>query len=131
MKEAKVEKRLNQLEQYGFEVLKLKTPGTSGVMDRMILFPKWSPKPPAFVELKAPSKRPRLLQIAMAMDWRKRGVDVRDYCDTIEAVDKLCDELLIEAVQSAPMEAELPSHIIKDHLNALHRRRIGVLKAVG
>jgi hypothetical protein len=94
--EAVVEKRLKRLEARGFSVYKLRTPGRNGVMDRMILWPKYSPKPPVFVELKAPGKEPRLLQYAVAADWTARGCDVREYCDTIEKVDALIALLLGE-----------------------------------
>jgi hypothetical protein len=96
MLEAQVERRLKRLEAYGFKVLKFRTPGYNGVMDRLILWPKSNPKPPTVVELKRPGKEPRLLQERVAIDWRQRGVDVRDYCDTIEKVDKLILELLGE-----------------------------------
>lgn len=43
----------------GALVLKFVSPGTSGVPDRIVLFPDGTH---AFVELKAPGKRPRLLQ---------------------------------------------------------------------
>lgn len=97
MLESKVEARLKRLENYGFKVLKLRTPGTSGVMDRMILMPKYSPGHPGFVELKAPSKNERPLQEAVRNDWRARGVRVLNMCDTIDRVDLLVEELMHEA----------------------------------
>lgn len=94
MLEAQVEARLGRLKRYGFAVYKLRTPGNSGVMDRMILWPTYFPGPPIFVELKRPGKEPRPLQEAIANDWRKRGVDVREYCDTILKVTALVDKLV-------------------------------------
>lgn len=96
MKEAVVEERLKRLERHGFLVRKLRTPGYNGVMDRMILWPKYAPRPPSFVELKRPGEEPRPLQAAVADDWRERGCDVREYCDTIEKVDALCTQLISE-----------------------------------
>lgn len=96
MLESVVEQRLKRLERHGFKVLKFRTPGYSGVMDRMILWPKYAPRPPTLVEIKRPGKEPRLLQAAVADDWRARGVDVREYCDTVEKVDALCNTLVAE-----------------------------------
>lgn len=107
VRESVVESHLKRLEDCGFRVLKLRTPGTNGVPDRMILAPKWSPGPPSFVELKAPGKFERLLQAGVRDDWRARGVDVRPMCDTPERVRALCLRLIWEAEQRAP-KAELP-----------------------
>jgi hypothetical protein len=96
VKEAVVEGRLKRLERCGFRVLKLRTPGYNGAMDRLILWPTYAPRPPSFVELKRPGEAPRPLQIAGANEWRSRGCDVRPYCDTVEAVDALCTTLIIE-----------------------------------
>lgn len=96
MLESVVEQRLKQLERHGFAVYKLRTPGKSGVMDRMILWPKYAPRPPTFVELKRPGKEPRPLQAAVADDWTARGADVREYCDTVEKVATLMDKLVTE-----------------------------------
>lgn len=94
MLEAIVEGRLKRLETYGFKVMKLRTPGVSGVMDRMIVWPKYCPKPPTFVEIKRPGKEERLLQAKVRDDWRARGCDVRDMCDTLEKVDALINEMV-------------------------------------
>jgi hypothetical protein len=96
MLEGVVEQRLKRLERYGFAVYKLRTPGKSGVMDRMILWPKYAPRPPSFLEVKRPGEVPRPLQVAVANDWKARGCDVRDYCDSVEAIDALCDQLVAE-----------------------------------
>lgn len=97
MLEKPVEERLKKLHDHGFRVLKLRTPGTNGIMDRMIFWPKYAPHPPTFVEIKRPGKEPRPLQYAMADDMRARGCDVREYCDTYEKVDALVAQLLKEA----------------------------------
>lgn len=114
MLERVVEKRLKALEGYGFDVLKLVCPGFAGVPDRMIVAPKWSPAPPAFVECKAPGKRERALQEAVRDDWRKQGMDVRDMVDTPSAADALCNRLLVQAVERVkfPMRNSLPPHIL-------------------
>jgi hypothetical protein len=95
--ETDVEKRLkHRLEDYGFLVLKLTTPGRIGVMDRMILRPKYSPGPPMFVELKQNKKKPRAIQAVIAGDWAARGCIVLPFCAGMEAVEKLCDTLIRE-----------------------------------
>jgi hypothetical protein len=96
IKEAVVETSLKVLERKGFKVLKLRTPGNNGVMDRMILWPTYAPHPPTFVELKRPGKEPRPLQAAVADDWRARGCDVREYCDTVYKVNTLIADMLAE-----------------------------------
>lgn len=122
MLEAVVEARLKRLEGYGFEVLKLRTPGYNGTKDRVILMPKWSPAAPAFVEIKRPGKSERALQIAVRDDWRARGCDVRDMCSTLEEVDQLCDLLLIKAVWRVQRQwgntIHLPAHVMKAYTAA-------------
>jgi hypothetical protein len=124
MLEMQVEGHLKRLESFGFEVLKLKTPGYSGTKDRLILWPKWSPAPPVFVEIKRPGKNERALQAAVRDDWRARGCDVRPMCDTIEKVQALCDYLLLEAVVRGKVRyATIPPHIIKAAEDARRRLR--------
>jgi hypothetical protein len=95
--ETDIEKRLkHRLEDYGFKVLKLTTPGRIGVMDRIILRPKYSPGPPMFVELKQAKKRLRPLQEAIADDWAARGCIILPPCIGMEAVEKLADRLIRE-----------------------------------
>lgn len=94
MLEAPVEKRLGKLEQHGFKVIKLVTPGTQGSMDRLILRPTWSPGPPHFVECKRPGKAERRLQAVVRDDWRARGALVEDCVNTYEEVDALIAKLL-------------------------------------
>lgn len=95
MKEAPVENRFKaRLESFGCQVVKLVTQGTAGAMDRMVLRPRWSPGPPFLVELKRPGKSERLLQQHRRDDWRKRGLQVLDVCDSYERVDEIYDEIL-------------------------------------
>jgi hypothetical protein len=96
MKECVVEKRLKRLEKYGFRVLKLQTPGHNGVMDRMIIWPKYAPRPPSFVEVKRPGEEPRPLQVFVAEDWKARGLDVRPFVSTFEEADALVERMVQE-----------------------------------
>ena len=64
------------LEAKGFKVIKLVTPGTTGVMDRMILRPRYWPGPPMFLEIKRGGKELRAKQTAIAKDWERRGLVV-------------------------------------------------------
>jgi hypothetical protein len=96
VKEAVVEAALKRLERHGFDVRKLVTPGKRGSMDRLILWPTYAPRPPSFVELKRPGEEPTLYQSAVAENWRARGCDVREYCDTVEKVNALVDALILE-----------------------------------
>ncbi|MEG0460514.1 VRR-NUC domain-containing protein [Gordonibacter sp.] len=57
-------------EKLGAMVLKFVSPGTSGVPDRIVLFPDGTH---AFVELKAPGKRPRLLQQRVFARFERMG----------------------------------------------------------
>lgn len=98
MRESSVEKRLKtRLEQNGFKVLKLVTQGTAGAPDRMILCPTWSPGPPYFVELKRPGKDAERLQELTHLEWRKRGVQVLDVCDSYSRVEEILTYLLDRA----------------------------------
>lgn len=115
VREIKIEKRLKDgLEAYGFKCIKLVTPGSAGIPDRLILAPKWSPSPPVFVELKAPNKKERSLQTEVANDMRWRGCCVKNACDTFKKVDDLVDSMLLEAVWRIkwPDRIKLPEHIL-------------------
>lgn len=57
-------------EKLGALVLKFVSPGTSGVPDRIVLFPDGTH---AFVELKAPGRRPRPLQERMFARFGRQG----------------------------------------------------------
>lgn len=104
MKESVVEDRLKKLQDYGFKVLKLRTPGYNGVPDRMILWPKTHPGAPMFVELKAPKKDLRPLQDGVANDWTMRGVIVLPMCDTVEKVDALIIRLTDAIMGRVPVK---------------------------
>lgn len=96
MLEHDLERKLREkLSDYGFLVLKLTTPGHAGVMDRMILRPRYSPGPPLFVELKKPGKaKLRPLQVGVGLDWSKRGCNVLKPCLTVGDVEQLCHDLI-------------------------------------
>lgn len=96
MLEKDVERRLKRLEDWGFLVLKFRTPGYSGTMDRIILRPTYAPGPPIVVEVKRPGETERRLQECRRDEWRKRGVDVRNACSTIDEIDNLIVDLKIE-----------------------------------
>jgi hypothetical protein len=104
--ESDIERTLkDRLNEHGFEVLKLRTPGTAGVMDRMILRPTYAPGPPMFVELKKPGKQLRPLQRAIAQEWRQRGCYVLQPCTSIQDVEQLC-EILISEVSKEILDAQ-------------------------
>jgi hypothetical protein len=83
-----------RLEDKGFMVLKLITPGRAGAMDRMILRPVYSPGEPMFVELKVNNQNPTTYQQAVAANWIKRGcVVLQPACGQKQVLD-LADSLL-------------------------------------
>lgn len=75
MREAGLEQRLRrEIEKRGGLARKLVTPGAAGAQDRLILMPGgrvW------FVELKAPGRCPRPLQLHRAEELRRLGFEVR------------------------------------------------------
>jgi hypothetical protein len=87
-----------RLNDYGFLVYKLYTPGHTGVMDRMIIRPRYSPGPPMFVEVKRPGKKLRPLQQAVGEDWMRRGCRVLKPCTTLGEVEQLCHDLIQEVM---------------------------------
>lgn len=108
--ESEVEQTLKRkLTDYGFLVLKLYTPGHIGVMDRMILRPRYSPGPPMFVEVKRPGKRVRKLQRAVGEDWKRRGAEVLSPVSSLHEVEQLCHDLigLVAADYAFAQEADL------------------------
>ena len=93
--ESEIERHLvRRLTEFGFKVLKLYTPGTTGVMDRLILRPRYSPGPPMFLELKRPGKKLRLKQWAIGEDWKQRGCLVLKPCSGLDDVDQCCTDLI-------------------------------------
>jgi hypothetical protein len=97
MLEKTVEQRLKKLENVGFRVLKLRTPGYTGTPDRMILWPLWAPRAPTVVEAKRPKKENRREQEHVQRIWSARGVDVRPTVSTVEEADTLVAALMAEA----------------------------------
>jgi len=81
------------LEGRGFKVLKLGTPGTIGVPDRMILRPRYWPGPPMVVEFKKAKESPRKIQRAIALDWMQRGVHVLPYINSRERANEVAEWL--------------------------------------
>lgn len=124
VKEVTVESTVKWLEQFGFLVLKLTTPAYNGVMDRMILWPQWSPHPPTFVEFKAPNKKPRKLQNVVAAEWSMRGCDVRAYIDTVERAKSFARDLMWNALMDVPVDerVELPLHIREEYHKQFNER---------
>lgn len=95
------------LESKGFLVLKLTTPGFQGVMDRMILFPRYSPRPPEFVEIKRDSKDSKLspVQVRLHRDFASRGVMVHPPIWTIEQARAFCS-LMLDRVEADYIKAK-------------------------
>ena len=86
MKEQVIEQKLRQaVAAADGWALKLSCPGTAGIPDRMILFPEARI---GFVEVKAPGKKPRPLQIAQMNKLKKLGfpVFVLDDVDQIQTI---------------------------------------------
>lgn len=86
MKEQFLEKKLvKAVKENGGWALKFVSPGVSGVPDRLLLMPGGSA---AFVEVKAPGKKPRPLQIAQMNRLKKLGfpVFVLDDADQIQTI---------------------------------------------
>lgn len=90
MDESKIEKRLKkEIELIGGKALKFVSPGMSGVPDRIILLPHGRI---VFIELKAPGKKPRPIQIKRIKEIKELGFDVR-VIDSIEDVLKFVKEM--------------------------------------
>ena len=90
MKEISVEKRLiYEVKKRGGLAWKFISPGHDGVPDRIVLLPNGKI---AFVELKAPGKRPRPLQCFRATELQALGFPV--YCiDRPEKIGGILDEI--------------------------------------
>lgn len=76
----------------GFMYFKFTAPSTNGVPDRIIIGHGMT----IFVELKAPGKKPRKLQVITMDEMREHGARVY-VIDTIQAVDELFQSLLNDA----------------------------------
>ena len=97
----------NTLEAKGFKVIKLVTPGTTGVMDRMILRPRYWPGPPMFLEIKRGCKELRAKQAAVAKDWERRGITVLPSVHGMEEAKIRVGELIAasyDAYQTAKLD---------------------------
>ena len=88
--ESTVEKRLvREVKKRGGLAVKFVSPGLDGVPDRLVLFPGGRL---AFVELKAPGKKMRPLQIKRAKQLRTLGFEV--YCiDDPKMIGGVLDEI--------------------------------------
>ncbi len=74
MKEKQIEQKLvKEIKAAGGLALKFVSPGQSGVPDRLLLFPNGVA---AFVELKAPGKKPIAIQKVMIQKLRNLGFPV-------------------------------------------------------
>lgn len=74
MKEKQIEQKLVRMASAkGGVALKFVSPGCDGVPDRLVLFPGGKT---GFVELKAPGKKPRPLQLRRIHQLRKLGFPV-------------------------------------------------------
>ena len=86
MEEKRIEQKLVKMtSQSGGVALKFVSPGCAGVPDRLVLMPGGKA---AFVEVKAPGRKPRPLQIRRISQLRRLGfqVLVLDGTEQIEAV---------------------------------------------
>lgn len=90
MRESTVERKLvTEAKKRGGFALKFVSPGLDGVPDRLVLFPGGRV---AFVELKAPGKKMRPLQVMRAEQLRALGFRV--YCvDNIGMIGGVLDEI--------------------------------------
>ncbi len=91
MLESKIENRLKRkVEKIGGLALKFTSPGMAGVPDRLVLLPKGRI---AFVELKAPGKKLRPLQLK-----RKEQLEVLGFkvyvIDSYKRIDKFIGEMV-------------------------------------
>ena len=90
MREKYVEQRLiKAVRRSGGLALKLVSPGFNGVPDRLLLFMGGKA---AFVEVKAPGEKPRLLQVHRMEQLRKLGFKVF-VIDGVEQIGGMIDEI--------------------------------------
>ncbi|WP_446898820.1 VRR-NUC domain-containing protein [Clostridium sp. LBM24168] len=92
MLESKVENRLKvEVEKCGGMALKFVSPGLAGVADRIVLMPKGKV---AFVELKAPGKKMRALQLKRKKQLETLGFKVY-LIDSFKAVNDFIQEMML------------------------------------
>ncbi|WEG14139.1 VRR-NUC domain-containing protein [Pullulanibacillus sp. KACC 23026] len=85
MRERDIETYLrDQVKKAGGRAYKFESPGNDGVPDRIVIFPG---NRIYFVELKAPGKKPRPLQVKQINDLKQFGCIVR-VIDSKEGVDE-------------------------------------------
>jgi len=91
----------NSVKKIGGVAYKWVSPGNSGVPDRIVIAPGGRL---AFVELKAPGRKPTALQLVQHDKLRALGWDVR-VIDSREGVDDLIKELTANEFTSADHNA--------------------------
>lgn len=90
MLERDVEKRLvSEVKKRHGVSPKFVSPGTNGMPDRIVLLPNGKI---VFVELKAPGKKPRALQLACHKKLRALGFDVF-VIDNISQIDEMLESI--------------------------------------
>ena len=90
MLEKSIEQYMSQrVKQMGGRSYKFVSPGNAGVPDRLVCFPGGYV---CFIELKAPGKKPRPLQVAAQSQLRRLGFIV-ETIDSKEQVDHFFDHL--------------------------------------
>ena len=88
--ESRIERRLAvSVKKMGGMAVKFTSPGLDGVPDRIVLLPG---KKIAFVELKAPGKKPRPLQVKRMRQLKSLGFPVY-VVDGIEQIGGVLDEI--------------------------------------
>lgn len=90
MLEQTIEKQLKKtIEQHGGLALKFVSPGMAGVPDRLIILPQGRY---AFIEVKAPGKKPRPLQQARIEQLKAMGCTVH-ILDNPNNIQKIINEI--------------------------------------
>ena len=90
MRENEIERRLAvSVKKMGGMAVKFTSPGLDGVPDRIVLLPG---RKIAFVELKAPGKKPRPLQVKRMRQLKNLGFPVY-VVDGIEQIGGVLDEI--------------------------------------
>ena len=90
MRESFIEEKLTKaVKQNGGVCWKFTSPGTAGVLDRIVLMPKGNI---AFVEVKAPGEKPRKLQLSRHKLLRQLGFQVY-VLDALEQIGGIIDEI--------------------------------------